>query len=141
MENIACLELAGLKRRVPPKVAHFGLAPQRMGMLVTYRWIIERCSNTRFMPPAWKDTVSHSAMKKLPREGGHRSRQQARRNPRFSGELVMRNEDDAVVVLNRPAGLPAGSVNRSVISATPMDNSGPNGGRLSSYRQLTLWGK
>jgi 23S rRNA pseudouridine1911/1915/1917 synthase len=45
-------------------------------------------------------------MKKLPRKGGHRSGKQDRRNPRFSGELVMLYEDDAVVALNKPAGLP-----------------------------------
>lgn len=46
-------------------------------------------------------------MKKLSRKGGHRSGKQARRNPRFSGELVTLYEDDAVVALNKPAGLPA----------------------------------
>jgi 23S rRNA pseudouridine1911/1915/1917 synthase len=59
------------------------------------------------MQPAWKGTISHSAMKKLPRKGGHRSGKQDRRNPRFSGKLVMLYEDDAVVALNKPAGLPA----------------------------------
>jgi len=45
-------------------------------------------------------------MKKLSRKGGHRSGKQDRRNPRFSGELVILYEDDAVVALNKPAGLP-----------------------------------
>src|SRR5438445_9867358 len=40
--------------------------------------------------------VSQSAMKKPPRKGGHRS-----------GKLVTLYEDDAVVALNKPAGLPA----------------------------------
>jgi 23S rRNA-/tRNA-specific pseudouridylate synthase len=44
-------------------------------------------------------------MKKLPRKGGHRSAKQDRRKTRFSGELVMLYEDDAVVALNKPAGL------------------------------------
>jgi len=51
--------------------------------------------------------VRHPAMKKPPRKGGHRSGKQDRRNPRFSGELVILYEDDAVVALNKPAGLPA----------------------------------
>src|SRR3984893_17981435 len=50
---------------------------------------------------------ARSAMNNLPRKGGHRSGKQDRRNPRFSGELVMLYEDDAVVALNKPAGLPA----------------------------------
>src|SRR5258708_12395783 len=44
-------------------------------------------------------------MKKLPRKGGHCSGKQDRRTPRFSRELVMLYEDDAVVALNKPAGL------------------------------------
>src|ERR1700730_6620702 len=46
-------------------------------------------------------------MKKLPRKGGHLSGKQDRRNPRFLGKLVMLYEDDAVVALNKPAGLAA----------------------------------
>ena len=46
-------------------------------------------------------------MKKLPRKGGNRSGKQYRRQPRFSRELVVLYEDDAVVALNKPAGLPA----------------------------------
>jgi len=46
-------------------------------------------------------------MKRLPRKGGHLSGKQDRRNPRFLGKLVMLYEDDAVVALNKPAGLPA----------------------------------
>jgi len=46
-------------------------------------------------------------MKKLPRKGGNRSGKQDRRQPRFSRELVVLYEDDAVVALNKPAGLPA----------------------------------
>jgi 23S rRNA pseudouridine1911/1915/1917 synthase len=45
-------------------------------------------------------------MKKPPRKGGHRSGKPDRRN-RFLGKLVMLYEDDAVVALNKPAGLPA----------------------------------
>ena len=53
-------------------------------------------------------------MKKLPRKGGSRSGKrsrfsghQDRRQPRFSRELLVLYEDDAVVVLDKPAGLPA----------------------------------
>jgi 23S rRNA pseudouridine1911/1915/1917 synthase len=46
-------------------------------------------------------------MKKLPRKGGHRSGKHGRRTPRSPGELVRLYEDDAVVVLNKPPGLPA----------------------------------
>jgi 23S rRNA pseudouridine1911/1915/1917 synthase len=53
-------------------------------------------------------------MKKLPRKGGSRSGKQGRfsdhkdrRQPRFSRELLVLYEDDAVVVLDKPAGLPA----------------------------------
>jgi len=77
---------------------------QPIGMLVTCRWIIERCSTTRFMVASLEMQVSHSAMKKLPRKGGHRSAKQDRRNPRFSGQLVILYEDDALVALNKPAG-------------------------------------
>jgi 23S rRNA pseudouridine1911/1915/1917 synthase len=45
-------------------------------------------------------------MKKLPRKGGGRSSKD-RRQPRFSRELFVLYEDDAVVVLDKPAGLPA----------------------------------
>jgi len=54
-------------------------------------------------------------MKKPPREGGHRSGKQDRRNPCFSGELAILYEDDAVVALNKPAGLPAVPVKGSDI--------------------------
>ena len=56
-------------------------------------------------------------MKKLPRKGGHRSGKEDRRNPRFSGELVMLYEDDAVVALNKPAGLPTVPVKGSNIQS------------------------
>jgi len=53
-------------------------------------------------------------MKKLPRQSGGRSGKQDRfsdredrRQPRFSRELVVLYEDDAIVVLDKPAGLPA----------------------------------
>ena len=53
-------------------------------------------------------------MKKLPQKGGSRSGKQEhlsehndRRQPRFSRELFVLYEDDAVVVLDKPAGLPA----------------------------------
>jgi 23S rRNA pseudouridine1911/1915/1917 synthase len=74
-------------------------------MLVTYRWIIEHCFTTRFLQPVRNGTISLSAMKKPAPKGGHRSGKQDRRNPRFSRELVMLYEDDAVVALNKPAGL------------------------------------
>jgi 23S rRNA pseudouridine1911/1915/1917 synthase len=59
------------------------------------------------MQPAWKGTSATQRMKKPPRKGGNRSGKQDRRQPRFSRELVVLYEDDAVVVLNKPAGLPA----------------------------------
>ncbi|MGA8764332.1 MAG: pseudouridine synthase [Candidatus Sulfotelmatobacter sp.] len=46
-------------------------------------------------------------MKRLPPRDGPRSARQDRRNPRGSGELVILYEDDAVVALNKPTGLPA----------------------------------
>lgn len=53
-------------------------------------------------------------MKKPPRKSGGRSGKrnrfsdrEDRRQPRFSRELVVLYEDDAIVVLNKPAGLPA----------------------------------
>ncbi len=54
-------------------------------------------------------------MKKLPRKGAHRSGKEHRRNLRFSGELVVLYEDDAVVALNKPAGLPSVPVKGSDI--------------------------
>jgi 23S rRNA pseudouridine1911/1915/1917 synthase len=45
-------------------------------------------------------------MKRIPRKGGPHSRGQGRRNPRLS-ELVVLYEDDAVVAINKPAGLAA----------------------------------
>ena len=59
------------------------------------------------MYPASKGRIGHSAMKKFPRKGGHRSGKRDRRNPRFSVEPVMLYEDDAVLAVNKPAGLPA----------------------------------
>jgi 23S rRNA pseudouridine1911/1915/1917 synthase len=44
---------------------------------------------------------------KLPRKRGPRSDKHGRRTPRSPGELVRLYEDDAVVVLNKPPGLPA----------------------------------
>ena len=46
-------------------------------------------------------------MKKIRRKDGSRSGKQDRRSPRFSRELAVLYEDDAVVVLNKPPGLPA----------------------------------
>jgi 23S rRNA pseudouridine1911/1915/1917 synthase len=53
-------------------------------------------------------------MKKLPNKGGSRpgkrhsvSEHNGRRQPRFARELFVLYEDDAVVVLDKPAGLPA----------------------------------
>jgi 23S rRNA pseudouridine1911/1915/1917 synthase len=59
------------------------------------------------MQPAWKGTSATQRMKKPPRKSRNRSGKQDRRQPRFSRELVVLYEDDAVVVLNKPAGLPA----------------------------------
>src|ERR1700693_2902604 len=50
---------------------------------------------------------SRRAMTKRPSSGDYRSRRQDSRNPRSSGGLVILYEDDAVVALNNPAGLPA----------------------------------
>ena len=44
-------------------------------------------------------------MKKLPRKRNSGSRSQHRRPPRFSRELAILYEDDAVVAVNKPAGL------------------------------------
>jgi 23S rRNA pseudouridine1911/1915/1917 synthase len=44
-------------------------------------------------------------MKKLPRKSGQRRTKQHRRQPRFSRELALLYEDDAVVAVNKPAGL------------------------------------
>jgi 23S rRNA pseudouridine1911/1915/1917 synthase len=52
-------------------------------------------------------TDHRTQMKKLPRKGGNRSGKQDRRLPRFSLEPVVLYEDDAVVALNKPAGVPA----------------------------------
>ncbi len=46
-------------------------------------------------------------MKEFPRTGGRRSGRQDRRKPRVSRDLVVLYEDDAVVALNKPAGLPS----------------------------------
>jgi 23S rRNA pseudouridine1911/1915/1917 synthase len=46
-------------------------------------------------------------MKKNPRRDGRRSGKQDLRNPRFSAKLFVLYEDDAVVALNKPAGLSA----------------------------------
>jgi 23S rRNA pseudouridine1911/1915/1917 synthase len=71
-------------------------------------------------------------MKRLPRKAASRSRkadhlsaQADRRRPRFSRELSVLYEDDAVVVLDKPAGLPA----------VPIDGSGtPSALSLLSVR-------
>lgn len=46
-------------------------------------------------------------MKKRPRQGGHGAGRQDRRNPRRSEKLAILFEDDAVVAINKPAGLAA----------------------------------
>jgi len=56
-------------------------------------------------------------MKKLPRTDGHRSGKQDRRPSRFSRELAILYEDDAVVALNKPAGLLAVPVKGSDTSS------------------------
>src|SRR5947208_2158461 len=45
------------------------------------------------------------SMKKLPRKHGSNSETPTRRPPRFSRELAILYEDDAVVAVNKPAGL------------------------------------
>jgi 23S rRNA pseudouridine1911/1915/1917 synthase len=55
-------------------------------------------------------------MKRFPGKGGTRSGKQDRRKPRFSQKLAIVYEDDAVVALNKPAGLLAVPVKGS---ATP----------------------
>ena len=82
------------------KVAHYRMS-------VTCRRIIEHWATTRLMQPAWKGTISPQPMKKLPCKGGKGSGKQNRRQPRFPRELLVLYEDDAVVALNKPAGLPA----------------------------------
>src|SRR3984893_16193218 len=86
---------------------NFRMGRQPTGMLVPCRRIIERCSTTRFCSQPGKARSATQQMKKLPRKGGNRSGKQDRRQPRFSRELVVLYEDDAVVALNKPAGLPA----------------------------------
>ena len=54
-----------------------------------------------------ESSLDCSMMKKLPRKSGHRFAAQGRPNPRSSGELVALYEDDAVVAVNKPAGLPS----------------------------------
>src|ERR1700690_3139651 len=44
-------------------------------------------------------------MKKLPRKPSHRSERPLRHKPRFSRELALLYEDDAVVAVNKPPGL------------------------------------
>jgi 23S rRNA pseudouridine1911/1915/1917 synthase len=68
----------------------------------------------RFLETAWRDKTAILQMKKLPRKGGGRSGKQDRfpdrkdrRRPRFSRAPVVLYEDDAIVVLDKPAGLPA----------------------------------
>jgi 23S rRNA pseudouridine1911/1915/1917 synthase len=56
-----------------------------------------------------KCTINDSAMKKLPRKGGQRSRKRSGKQRR----LVVLYEDDAVVAINKPAGLPAVPVKNS----------------------------
>ena len=56
-------------------------------------------------------------MKKPPRKAGRRSGKQDRRPPRLSRELAILYEDDAVVALNKPAGLLAVPVQGSEWSA------------------------
>jgi len=46
-----------------------------------------------------------AAVKKVPRKRSYRSGTQHRRQPRFSRELAILYEDDAVVAVNKPAGL------------------------------------
>src|ERR1019366_4733743 len=74
------------------------------------------------MSAEWFDNgliVRHPAMKKLPRKAHSHtgksdrlSAREDRRRPRFSRELSVLYEDDAVVVLDKPAGL----------LAVPIDN-------------------
>lgn len=52
-------------------------------------------------------------MSKLPRKGARGAGKQGQRKPRWARRLVVLYEDDAVVALNKPAGLPAVPVNGS----------------------------
>jgi len=56
-------------------------------------------------------------MKKLPRKDGHRAGKQERRPPQFSRKLAILYEDDAVVAVNKPAGLLAVPVKGSDTSS------------------------
>src|SRR6266436_6468706 len=73
-------------------------------------------------------------MKKHPREGSTGSGPQHRRPPRFSRELAILFEDDAVVAVNKPAGLLAvpapGSDAPSALSILSQD--------LRAHRQRAL---
>ena len=53
------------------------------------------------------------SMKRFPRKNGHFSGKQDRRQPRFSRELLVLYEDDAVLAVNKPAGLLAVPVKAS----------------------------
>jgi 23S rRNA pseudouridine1911/1915/1917 synthase len=59
------------------------------------------------MQPAWNVRSAHQQMKHRPHKGGNPSVKQDRRQPRFSRRLVVLYEDDSVVAVNKPAGLPA----------------------------------
>jgi 23S rRNA pseudouridine1911/1915/1917 synthase len=73
-------------------------------------------------------------VKKLPRKGSSGSGTQHRRRPRFSRELAILYEDDAVVAVNKPAGLLAvpveGSDAPSALSLLSLD--------LKAHRQRAL---
>jgi 23S rRNA pseudouridine1911/1915/1917 synthase len=62
------------------------------------------------MSKQFEEARSPHPMKKLPRKGGHRAGQHGagqrdRRSARFSRQVAVLYEDDAVVALNKPAGL------------------------------------
>ena len=78
-----------------------------------------RMARSRFLEAARRGETCHP-VKKLPRKGGGRSGKQAhfpdrgdRRRSRVSRELVVLYEDEAIAVLDKPAGLPAVPVRRS----------------------------
>jgi 23S rRNA pseudouridine1911/1915/1917 synthase len=77
-------------------------------------------------------------VKKLPRKRSHRSGGQDRRRPRFSRELAILYEDDAVVAVNKPAGLLAvpveGSDAPSALSLLSADLKGKRQRALVVHR-------
>ena len=79
------------------QVAHFRLARQRIGMLVTYGWIVERCSTTRFMQPGRHDqplsheeTSTQGRRSPFEKAGGFAPTMAKAPNPRAAGQMKRR---------------------------------------------------